>query len=237
MATSIESRLRTAITRQEAKGIRMNDFGIAFFSQTLSSIGTDGLGSCSVVLIVSQHAALLGHVSPLPDNANLNDPLAGDNHVRSFMDRLTQYYLQHQQYFPQSPHSWVVCAVYRNSVALPDQRTIMETKLRNVGLNVDISKTYDVPTLTDHLDRGSVFVDARGSTVQVYVEGTVVQEVQKARTSTASQFYTATPSTTTGLHSQQQSQQIQQTPSDWIWSTEYKRYFRRIGTAVEWAPQ
>ncbi|KAL5400595.1 hypothetical protein PMIN03_012244 [Paraphaeosphaeria minitans] len=237
MATLIESRFRTAITRREAKDIRMNAFDIAFFSQTPFSIGTDGLGSCSVVLVVSPYAALLGHVSPLPDNANPNDPLAGDNHVRSFMDRLTQYYLQYQQYFPKSPHSWVVCAVYRDSVALPDQQRIMETKLRDVGLKVDISKTYPVPTLTDHLDRGSVFVDARGSTVQVYVEGTVVQEIQKAPTSTASQSYTATPATTTVLHSQQQSQQTQQTSSDWIWSTEHKRYYRWIGPSVEWAPQ
>jgi hypothetical protein len=46
---------------------------MAFFSQTLSFIGTDGLWSCSVILIVSPHAAPLGHASPLPDNANLND--------------------------------------------------------------------------------------------------------------------------------------------------------------------
>jgi len=237
MATSTQSRFRTAITRREAKDIRMNTFDIAFFSQTPFSIGTDGLGSCSVVLIVSPYAALLGHVSPLPDNANPNDPFAGDNHVRSFMDRLMQYYLQYQQYFPKSPHSWVVCAVHHDRVALPDQQRIMETKLRDVGLNVDISRTYPVSTLIDHLDGGSVFVDAGGSTVQVYVEGTVIQEIPKASTSTASQSYTPTPSTTTAPQSQQQSQHTQQTSSEWTWSTEHEAYYKWVGTEVHWAPR
>jgi hypothetical protein len=211
MATPIESLFRTAITRREAKEVHMNAFDIAFFSQT-PSIGTDGLGSCSVALIVSPYAALLGHVSPLPDNANLNDPLAGDNHVRSFMDRFVQCYLQYLQYFPRSPSSWVVCAVYRGGVALPDQQSIMETKLRDAGLNVDISKTYPVPTLLDHVNRGSVFVDARGSTIQVYVEGAMIRELEKA-----------------------QSQQAQQTSSDWLWSIPHNRHYRWVGTTVEWA--
>jgi hypothetical protein len=188
MATPIESLFRTAITRREAKEVHMNAFEIAFFSQT-PSIGTDALGSCSVSLIVSPYAALLGHVSPLPHNANLNDALAGDNHVRSFMDRFVQFYFQYLQCFPRSPSSWVVCAVYRGSDALPDQQSIMETKLRQAGLNVDISKTYPVPTLLDHINRGSVFVDARGNTIRVYVEGTMIRELQKA---TASQSPTET---------------------------------------------
>ncbi|CAA9961596.1 hypothetical protein PTMSG1_04980 [Pyrenophora teres f. maculata] len=166
MATLGESRFREAVRTAQAKEVRMNAFDIAVFSQ-ISSIGTDGLGSCSVVLIVSPHAAILGHVAPQPDNADGNDPYAGDNHVQLFMDRLTEYYVQCRNFFPNSPCSWVVCAVFGNSVALPDQQNIMEMKLRAVGLNVDTSKTYRVPTLRDNQDRGSVFVDATGSTIQV----------------------------------------------------------------------
>ncbi|KAF2131590.1 hypothetical protein P153DRAFT_199027 [Dothidotthia symphoricarpi CBS 119687] len=179
MATFNESRFREAVRTAQAKEVRMNAFDIAVFSRT-SSIGTDGLGSCSVVLIVSPHAAILGHIAPQPHNADGNDPYAGDNHVRLFMDRLTEYYVQCQNFFPHSPYSWVVCAVFGNSVALPDQQNIMEMKLRAVGLNVDTSKTYRVPTLRDHRDRGSVFVDATGSAIQVYVEDRVVQVIQKS---------------------------------------------------------
>lgn len=231
MALSDESRFRTALRSQQAKEVHMNAFDGAVFSQH-PSIGTDGLGSCSVVLIVSPHAAILGHISPRPENADINDSHAGDTHVQSFMDRLTQYYLQCQSFFPQSPHSWVVCAVFGNSVALPDQQNIMKMKLCAVGLNVDTSKTYHVPTMKDHPDRGSVFVDARGSTVDVYVEDRVVQVIQKVSAPNASQSYATTPSATTVSY--------QQTPSDWIWSTEYKRYYKWIvedgSSKVEWAP-
>jgi hypothetical protein len=189
MATSADSRsrFRVAVRNLESKEVSMNAFDSIVFSQQLRCIGTDGLGSCSVVLIVSPLAAILGHISPLPDNGESNDPYAGDNHVRDFMDRLTAYYVQCQSagFFPQSS-SWVVCAVFCNDVALPDQQKIMETKLRAVGLNVDTSKTYVVPYTADHPDRGSVFVDARGSTIKVYKENEKIQEIQKASTFTAS---------------------------------------------------
>ncbi|KAL5397211.1 hypothetical protein PMIN02_002483 [Paraphaeosphaeria minitans] len=230
MATLNESRFREAVRTAQAKEVQMNAFDIAFSSQT-SSIGTDGLGACSVMLIVSPYAAILGHIAPRPDNADINDPHAGDNHIQSFMDRFTQYYLQCQSFFPQGPYSWVVCAVFGDSVALPDQQSIMETKLRAVGLSADTSRTYRVPVTEDHPDRGSVFVDARGSTIQVYVENRVVQTINKVPTSAAAQSHVSTSSTATVTQ-----QQNQQTPSDWIWSPQYKRYYRMIGTTVVWAP-
>ncbi|KAF2254232.1 hypothetical protein BU26DRAFT_380474, partial [Trematosphaeria pertusa] len=132
-------------------------------------IGTDKLGSCSVILILSPLGAILGHVSPLPDG-NTSDRNAGDEHVRSFVGRITGYYRQCQDLFPANPGSWVVCAVYQGHVALPDQQRIMEMKLREVGLTPDTSRTYVVPFSDSHPDRGSVFVDGRGDTIQVYVE-------------------------------------------------------------------
>jgi len=239
MATLNESRFREAVRTAQAKEVRMNAFDIAVFSQ-ISSIGTDGLGSCSVVLIVSPHAAILGHVAPQPDNADGNDPYAGDNHIHLFMDRLTEYYVQCRGFFPNSPYSWVVCAVFGNSVALPDQQNIMEMKLRAVGLNVDTSKTYRVPTLRDHRDRGSVFVDATGSTIQVYVEDRVVQVIQKVSASATAQSHVIsssdTPLTTLPSTTTVPQQQTQQIPSTWTWSPQYNRYYRMIGTEVQWAP-
>ncbi|RYN85193.1 hypothetical protein AA0119_g13315 [Alternaria tenuissima] len=238
MATLNESRFRAAVKTAQAKEVCMNAFDAAFFSQT-SSIGTDGLGSCSVVLIVSPYAAILGHVAPQPDNADGNDPYAGDNHVRHFMDRLTKYYVQCQNFFPNSPYSWVVCAVFGNSVALPDQQNIMETTLRAVNLNVDTSKTYPVPTLRDHPDRGSVFVDARGSTIQVYVEGSVVKEIPKVSASTTAQSYATsssnTPLTTMPSMTTLPQQQTQQIPSSWTWSPQHKLYYRKVGNEVVWS--
>jgi hypothetical protein len=107
----------------------------------------------------------------------------------------------------------------------------METKLRAVGLSVDTSRTYRVPVTEDHPDRVSVFVDARGSTIQVYVENRMVQTIYKVPTSAAAQSHASTSSTVTVTQ-----QQNQQTPSDWVWRPKYKRYYRLIGTTVDWAP-
>ncbi|KAB2100130.1 hypothetical protein AG0111_0g11657 [Alternaria gaisen] len=176
MATSIDlSRFRLAVQKNQAKAVPMNGFDSTIFSQT-PCIGTDQLGSCSVVLIVSPQAAILGHVAPRPDGNDTDDPYARDNHVRSFMDRLITYYRQYQN-FMGSPNSWVICAIFGPGIALPDQQKIMEEKLRDAGLSVDTSQTYRVPYNTDHLDRGSVFVDARSGTIQVYVENRIIRSI------------------------------------------------------------
>jgi hypothetical protein len=53
----------------------------------------------------------------------------------------------------------------------------MEDRLSGVGLVVDKSQTYPVPSPDDHLDRGSVFVDGRGNTIRVYVEDRLVRSL------------------------------------------------------------
>jgi hypothetical protein len=61
------SRFRQAVEDDECKEVAMNDYEWVKFSET-PCIGTDGLGACSVVLIVSRLAAIMGHISPRPAN-------------------------------------------------------------------------------------------------------------------------------------------------------------------------
>jgi len=56
--------------------------------------------------------------------------LVPDDHVRSFMDHLTQHYLRYQSFFPKRPYSWVVCTVFGNSVALSSQQNPASRTLR-----------------------------------------------------------------------------------------------------------
>jgi hypothetical protein len=199
MSTStVESRFREAVRNSEATAVPMNGPGGVVFSDT-PCIGTDGLGSCSVILIVSPYAAIMGHISPRPNGSNPSDPNAGDDHVRSFMDQVTHYYQQSRQSFPAGSSSWVVCAVFGGAVALPDQQRIMEKGLRDIRLPVDSSQTYLVPFTTDNPDRGSVFVDGRGDIIRVYVEDRLVRTMARSQpplaiagssAATASQSYT-----------------------------------------------
>lgn len=246
-----ESRFRAAVRSRDAKEVAMNRFDGVVFSST-PCIGTDGLGSCSVVLLVSAFAAILGHVSPRPDNSNLADADAGDNHIRSFMGNVVNYYNQCAAHFPASSSSWVVCAVFGGAIALPDQQRIMEDYLRNAGLNVDASQTYQVPYIAEHVDRGSVFVDARGDRVRVYVENREIWSIPHVQAShtnapvsavTGSTSYESSSSTnTSGQYSATvvaqapPQQQPAQATGRWVWNEEHQRYWwsNADGSFLKW---
>lgn len=179
---SVDSRFRDALRKRMAKEVAMNGIGSVQFSSTTPCIGTDQLGSCSVVLIVSPYAAILGHVSPRLDGNNPNDA-TGDDHIESFMTRVTDVYRQSQSLFSANSSSWVICAVFQGEIALESQQKIMEDRLSGVGLTVDKRQTYPVPSPDDHLNRGSVFVDGRGNTVEVYVEDRLVRSLPRVQPS------------------------------------------------------
>ncbi|RMZ71379.1 hypothetical protein GMOD_00005927 [Pyrenophora seminiperda CCB06] len=174
MSFSVEpSRYRKAVKDNQAKMVAMNNFDCAVFSR-MPGIGTDDLGACSVVLIVSSQAAIIGHIPPLPTRTH--DPHAGDSYVNFFMDRLIAYYRQCQSVLT-PPDSLVVCAVYKGVVALQDQQRIMVTKLREAGIPVNNLPTYTVPMDSQHRDRGTIYVDARGAEVEVYVEDVMIKSI------------------------------------------------------------
>ncbi|KAF2753938.1 hypothetical protein EJ05DRAFT_504535 [Pseudovirgaria hyperparasitica] len=201
------SRFRTVVSIELAKAVTMNDFGLVIFSK-IPGIGTDNLGSCSVIVIVSSKGAMLGHVAPRPDDSSEDDPYAGNNHVESFMDRMLSKYKKHRKALGDSS-SLVICAIYKSSVALLEQQQIMERKLSDKGLSVDLTETYNVPTGNDHDDRGSVFVDATSGEIKVYVEGRVVRTITanpplpnlNPPTATTSPLYASSRSTTSPSYS------------------------------------
>jgi hypothetical protein len=162
----------------EATRTSMNGLESVVFSDT-PCLGTDGLGGCSVVLIVSPFAAMLGHVSPRPLDSDPDDTKIGDQHVRTFARRVTNRYQQFPELFPPDSSCWVICAESEDLVALPNQQKILERELRVFGLAVDTSQTYHVPYTPDYADRGSVFVDGRGDTIRVYVESKLVQSITR----------------------------------------------------------
>ncbi|KAF3032334.1 hypothetical protein E8E11_000483 [Didymella keratinophila] len=173
-----ESLYQAAIRRQRVVQVYMNHFDIAYTGTDKPCIGTDQLGPCSVVLIASRYATILGHVAPLPPVPDPNDKDPGSNHVRKFMNAFVKLCRENKQYFPSDTASGVVCAIYDGEVALPDQQRIMHDRLSREGLSVHTSTNYVVPFTAVHPDRGSVFVDSNNSdNVKVYIEGRHVPEL------------------------------------------------------------
>lgn len=221
-----ESRFRAALRSGEAKEVLMNKVDGAVFSYT-PCIGTDRLGSCTAVLVVTPRGAVLGHVSPLPDGG-LTYPEAGDDHIEAFMDRFNTYLDRYESLFPQGSPAWVVCAVFRGSIALPEQQSIIATKLRAARLNVNISETYHVPYTAEHPDRGTIFVDSRGSAVEVYVEDRIIHRTSKVLSSGVAQPTATQSDVSHGM--------ADTSIGPWVWDNNHRRYRRLENNGWVWAP-
>ncbi len=66
--------------------VAMNDVQfLAFHQSTISAIGTEGLSGCSVVMVTSQHGAILAHIPPRPSMADPQDQHAGDQNVQGVL--------------------------------------------------------------------------------------------------------------------------------------------------------
>jgi hypothetical protein len=91
------------------------------------------------------------------------------------MDQVALIFEENRNYFPTTSNNWVVCAVFKNEIALLGQQKIMESMLKSLSLSSALS-TYVVDPLREASfpGKGSVFVDGKGPVPIVYVEDKVV---------------------------------------------------------------
>ncbi|KAI9736072.1 MAG: hypothetical protein M1818_006248 [Claussenomyces sp. TS43310] len=161
---------------------------LAFGQNGLTSISTRNLNGCSAVMIVSKQGAILGHFPPRPSSYS-QDLEAGDNHIRAKIREVAALYKSNQQYFP-SGHNWVVCALFKGEVALPDQQKIMEDTLASLGLSSSL-RTYEASKRNSKNwfpGQGTVFVDGGGPVPDVYIEDKRVSQ-RSANPSAIESYY------------------------------------------------
>ena len=153
--------------------VQMDDVLFQSFHGPITAIGTANLRSCSVVLVASRLGAILAHISPL-----------GDAHTLQMMDRFAHIYQEKTKtYFPSQNETWVVMGMIDKDgqlrMPLVDQKNIIDTKLRDMGLGDRKNATYKFkvrPALSSPTfpGKGTVFVDGKGAKPIVYVEDNVV---------------------------------------------------------------
>lgn len=90
---------------------------IALFAYTLAqhyalNVGTDGPGSCTAVLVVTQVGAVVGHVSPLLDGGITHADFS-DFSIDGFMDQFTSFIDIYQSHFSRNSIALVVCALFQ----------------------------------------------------------------------------------------------------------------------------
>ena len=148
-------------TAHQVAVVPMGAVQFVSFQQT-RAIGTRNLNSCSVVVIVSTHGAILAHIPPRPPNPSMN-PYAGDENVRSMMGQVKTLYGHYKAsgYFPQA-ETIVIRAGFQLEVALLDQMAIMQQSLQELGYTPSVH-TYDVPVNRDVPGQGTVIVGSNGN--------------------------------------------------------------------------
>ncbi|KAH8430015.1 uncharacterized protein LDX57_007686 [Aspergillus melleus] len=167
------SRFQDALHMQEAVQVYPNRVVAMQFSRThrMNSIGTSNLNGGLVVLMVSDWAAVLAHIPPLPYPTR--DPRAGLNNVRNRMDDFVDEYYRYYQSLPHShSRTYIVVPLYQGRMALPNHRDTAADELNRNGLPQPRIVYYEVRRGGGgHFASGSVFIDGRDrGRPEVYVE-------------------------------------------------------------------
>ena len=195
--------------------IAMNDVQfLAFHQSSISAIRIKDLSGCSVVMITSQHEAILAHIVSWPSMINSQNQHVSDQNAQALMNWVASLYTQQQIYFSIAD-IFIVCAVYAGNVALSDQKRIIENNILQMGLSHLFSLFYDVPTNCANLGQETTLIDIKDHVEQrsaVYMENKLVSEELIIQ------------------------QQAQASSSEWILDLTHQRYRRLVDGNWEWVP-
>ncbi len=119
---------------QRAKGklemVAMNQIKYLYFAGNKQGLDTEDLNSCTAVVIASPTGVILGHFFPLPQGAPAN-AAAGDAHIQAKMNQISALLKNHKQNFSTNDSTGLIAyAVYRGEIALPSQKTIIESRFK-----------------------------------------------------------------------------------------------------------
>jgi hypothetical protein len=205
------------LAKAEADGrvhvVPMDGVGFVEF-HTTPAIGTRDLAGCFVWLAVSKYGAILIHASPRPSK-NASDS-AGDENILRLMSRADDIYNQHRELFTDT-NTYIFCAVHAGSLALPDQKRLIEDKTHQMGLTPTNDILYLVPRDPINAAHGTVFVDSwyrPGMAPAVFCEDREVTHPPQQQQIAPQVVY---------------AQQI--APQDvygstWLWSSEHNAHYR-----------
>ncbi|KAL8685430.1 MAG: hypothetical protein Q9224_005820, partial [Gallowayella concinna] len=164
----------SALKQGIAKELSMGKVNFQEFIDGIWAYGTRDLRGCSVVLVASQKGAIMAHIDP-----------RGDEHVHQMMDEfVTLYVAKKAAYFPPSSETLVVYGITimpngEKVDGLEHQTAIIFQRLflahRDLGLPFFEQEQYkfrlqlrdDSPSFPG---KGSVFVQATGSQLFIFVE-------------------------------------------------------------------
>ncbi|KAI9845528.1 MAG: hypothetical protein M1837_004867 [Sclerophora amabilis] len=138
---------------------------IPFGPKQSSCVGTEGLAGCTVAMIVSSHAVIMSHILPTSD-ANL------------VMDTIEGLYDHNRQWF-RSPSSTIVGAGYNMVLLIGPMAAIIEARFQRLTIPPRVHVYDPNPLSSEFAGRGTIVVDSRGQTINVYIEDTLVECIER----------------------------------------------------------
>ena len=153
-------------------GINQHDWTLFYSNDYLKAIGVQGLSACSVVAVVSPHAAAVAHIGP--NELGTLDPHSFiELAERLTRDVVTTCTVNHTQ-FPVTRKIHVVCAtINHNVITAPEQLKVMYQGLKELPHSNVQWHHYEQSNevLINHRTHlGTVFVNGRHGNPRVYVE-------------------------------------------------------------------
>jgi hypothetical protein len=166
--------LSDAVANGQTKtvGINQHDWTIFYSNNHLKAIGVKGLSACSVIAIVSPHAAAVAHIGP---------NILGSSNPNSFIElaqNLTRETVSictaNPTLFPRESKTHIICATVNNNlITAPEQVRAMyqgAKKLPHSNVQWHYYEQSDPTSIDPQTHLGTVFVDGRHGTPRVYVE-------------------------------------------------------------------
>ncbi|GAB7366158.1 hypothetical protein MBLNU230_g7720t1 [Neophaeotheca triangularis] len=140
-----------------------------------ASLGVSGLSACTVVVVVSDLAAVVAHIGP--NILGSQDPNSFTLLAQEKMSEMERLYLQDQRLFSSSTNAYVIFATFRSTPTSPEQATIFRQRLDALGLPIvrDVGYERSAQSLIDvNRAEGTVWVVKRNNTPMVYLEDQVI---------------------------------------------------------------
>lgn len=221
-----QSLLAQAIARGLVELVGINEVRLMLFERPAEgrpvSLGVKGLSACSVVILASDHGAILAHIGPNELGAQDQRSylrLAGEK-----MDELESLFHENQRYFGAGSHAYLIFATFQDTPVSPEQTAIFKARLQSLQVPLVSDRPYErsISTLIDD-DRpeGTMWIVKRRDTRPiVYLEDRLVSPI--------------VPTVSVGSPAQlhpSQSDPSQAGPSHIIQQHEESQWMRRQGQA------
>jgi len=116
--------------KRKLKMIAMNQIKYLHFAENKQSLDIENLNSCTIVVIASSTDVILDHFFSLSQDASVN-AVAEDAHIQVKMNQISALLKNHKQNFSTNDSIELIAyAVYRGEIALPSQKTIIESHFK-----------------------------------------------------------------------------------------------------------